>query len=35
LKDAVDPDSVRDDLVGVVNRALEPVHVSVWISHLD
>jgi hypothetical protein len=34
LKDAVDPDSVRD-LVGVVNRALEPVHVSVWLSHLD
>ena len=35
LKDVVDPDSVRDDLVGVVNGALEPVHVSVWISHLD
>ena len=34
LKDAVDPDSVRDDLAGVVNRALEPVHVSVWISYL-
>ncbi len=33
LKDAVDPDSVHDDLVGVVNCALEPVHVSVWISH--
>jgi hypothetical protein len=35
LKDAVDLDSVRDDLAGVVNRALEPVHVSVWTSHRD
>jgi hypothetical protein len=35
LKDAVDLDSVRDDLVGVVNRALEPAHISVWISHRD
>jgi drug/metabolite transporter (DMT)-like permease len=33
LKDAVDLDSVRDDLAGVVNRALEPAHISVWISH--
>ena len=32
LKDAVDLDSVRDDLVGVVNRTLEPAHISVWIS---
>jgi hypothetical protein len=32
LKDAVDLDSVRDDLVGVVQQALEPAHVSVWIS---
>jgi hypothetical protein len=32
LKDAVDLDSVRDDLTGVVQQALEPVHVSVWIS---
>jgi hypothetical protein len=35
LKDAVDLDSVRDDLAGVVNRALEPAHISVWISHRD
>jgi hypothetical protein len=35
LKDAVDLDSVRDDLAGVVNRALEPAHASVWISHRD
>jgi MFS family permease len=32
LKDAVDLDSVRDDLTGVVQQALEPAHVSVWIS---
>jgi hypothetical protein len=31
LKDAVDLDSVRDDLATVVQRALEPAHVSVWI----
>jgi hypothetical protein len=35
LKDAVDLDSVRDDLAGVVSRALEPAHVSVWISRRD
>ncbi len=35
LKDAVDLDAVRDDLTGVVSRALEPAHVSVWISHRD
>jgi hypothetical protein len=32
LKDAVDLDSVRDDLVGVVQQALEPAHVSVWVK---
>ena len=32
LQEAVDLDSVRDDLVGVVHHALEPAHVSVWIS---
>ena len=35
LKDTVDLDSVRDDLAGVVHRALEPAHVSVWISQRD
>ena len=35
LKDAVDLDSVRDDLAGVVHQALEPAHVSVWISPRD
>jgi hypothetical protein len=32
LQDAVDLDAVRDDLTGVVHQALEPAHVSVWIS---
>jgi hypothetical protein len=32
LQDAVDLDSVRDDLAGVVQQALEPAHISVWIS---
>jgi hypothetical protein len=33
LKDTVDLDSVCDDLAIVVHHALEPAHVSVWISH--
>jgi hypothetical protein len=32
LKDAVELDSVRDDLAGVVQQALEPAHISVWVS---
>jgi hypothetical protein len=32
LKDAVDLDSVRDDLAGTVQEALEPAHISVWLS---
>jgi hypothetical protein len=35
LKDAVDLDSVRTDLTGVVHRALEPGHVSVWLTPRD
>jgi hypothetical protein len=35
LKDAVDLDSVRDDLASVVQTALEPAHVWVWTSHCD
>jgi hypothetical protein len=35
LQDAVDLDSVRGDLAGVVHRALEPAHISVWISQRD
>jgi hypothetical protein len=31
LKDAVDLDSVRTELAAVVQRTLEPAHVSVWI----
>jgi hypothetical protein len=33
LKDAVDLDAVQADLAGVVQRALEPAHVSLWINH--
>ena len=33
LKDAVDLDSVRDDLAGTVHQALEPEHLSVWVSY--
>jgi hypothetical protein len=32
LQDVVDPDAVRADLAGVVDAALEPTHVSVWLS---
>ena len=32
LQDTVDLDSVRDDLASVVQQALEPAHVSVWLS---
>ncbi len=32
LKDEVDLDAVREDLAGVVEAALEPAHVAVWIS---
>ena len=32
LKDTADLDAVRDDLAGVVQKALEPAHISVWLS---
>ena len=32
LKDAVDPDAVRADLLTAVQQALEPAHASIWIS---
>ncbi len=35
LKDAVDLDSVRDDLATVVQQALEPDHTSIWVSRRD
>jgi uncharacterized membrane protein YfcA len=35
LKDAVDFDSVRDELASVVQTALEPAYLWVWISDQD
>jgi hypothetical protein len=35
LQDAVDLDSVRGDLASVVRQALEPAHVSVWMSERE
>jgi len=32
LKDEVDLNSIRDDLAGAVQHALEPAHVSVWTN---
>ena len=32
LKDAIDLDSVRNDLAGVVAQTLEPAHLPVWIG---
>jgi hypothetical protein len=32
LKDTVDLDSVQEDLARVVTKALEPAHVSVWVT---
>jgi hypothetical protein len=32
LKDTVDLDSVLGDLATVVDHALEPAHLSLWIS---
>jgi hypothetical protein len=32
LKDAVDLDSVRNDLAGIVQQTLEPAHISVWVG---
>jgi hypothetical protein len=32
LKDAVDLDTVRDDLAHVVTKALEPAHIGVWVK---
>ena len=33
LKDTVDPDAVQADLANVVQRALEPAHVSMWMNN--
>jgi len=32
LKDAVDLDAVQADLASVVQRALEPAHISLWTN---
>jgi hypothetical protein len=32
LRDAVDLDAVRSDLLTVVNAAVEPAHISVWTA---
>lgn len=31
LRDAVDLDTIRDELLQAVDRAVEPVHASVWL----
>ncbi len=35
LRDAVDLEAVRTELLEVVNRAVEPAHASVWIRRRD
>ena len=35
LRDAVDLDAVRSDLLTAVNAAVEPAHISVWIGPCD
>jgi hypothetical protein len=35
LTGAVDLDTVQADLAGAVQRVLEPVHVSVWMSERE
>jgi hypothetical protein len=35
LQDAVDLDSIRDDLTGVVQKALQPAYVAVWMSERE
>ena len=32
LRQTIDLDTVRDDLVGTVHQAFEPAHVSVWLA---
>jgi hypothetical protein len=34
LKDAVDPDAVRADLLDAVHRSLEPTHAGIWIGQI-
>jgi len=32
LRQTIDLDAVRDDLVGAVHQAFEPAHASVWLA---
>jgi hypothetical protein len=32
LRDAIELDTIRGDLLEAVNRAVEPTHASVWIK---
>jgi heme/copper-type cytochrome/quinol oxidase subunit 4 len=32
LQDTTDPDAVRSDLIGTVHHALEPAHLSLWLT---
>ena len=32
LRDAVEIDAIRADLLDTVNRAVQPTHASVWIK---
>jgi hypothetical protein len=33
LKDAADLDAVQADLASVIQRAVEPAHISMWTNH--
>jgi MFS family permease len=35
LQDATDPDTVRSDLMSTIHHAVEPAHVSLWVSQRD
>jgi MFS family permease len=35
LQDATDPDAIRSDLMSTIHRAVEPAHVSLWVSQRD
>ena len=35
LKDAVDLDSIRNDLAGIVQQTLEPAAISIWVRSAD
>jgi len=34
LRDTVDPDTVRADLMAAVNKAVEPAHVALWVARI-